>query len=74
MFEESESIHHNNAVLIQDCTFLELFLFEPKSRAKYNTLLIIYDWIIDLLKVNGTLLLDKKLEKENKDFLTLVFI
>jgi len=41
-------------------------------------LLIIYDWIIDLLKVNGTLLLDKKkkkkkkkkkLENENKDFL-----
>jgi len=36
-----------------------------------NALLITYDWIIDLLKVNGTLLLDKKkLEKENKDFLT----
>ena len=44
---------------------MELFLFEPKSGAKYNVLLIIYDWIINLLKVNGTLLLDKKLEKEN---------
>ena len=46
-------------MLIKDCTFLELFLFEPKSGAKYNALLIIYYWIIDLLKVNGTLLLDK---------------
>ena len=61
-------------MLIKDCTLLEFFLFEPKSGAKYNTLLIIYDWIIDLLKVNGTLLLDKKLEKENKNFLILVFI
>ena len=71
MFGESESksILHNNAVLIKDCTFLELFLFEPKSGAKYNALLIINDWIIDLLKFNGTLLLDKKLEKENNDFL-----
>jgi hypothetical protein len=40
--------------------------------AKYKALLIIFDWIIGLLKVNGTLLLDKKLEIENKDFLTLV--
>ena len=61
-------------MLIKDCTFLELFLFEPKSGAKYNALLIIYYWIIDLLKVNRTLLLDKKLVKENKDFLILVFI
>jgi len=58
--EESESIHHNNVVLIKDCIFLELFLFEPKSGAKYNALLIIYDWIIDLLQVNGILLFDKK--------------
>ena len=45
---ESESIHLNNAVLIKDCTFLELLLFEPKSGVKYNdfSLLIIYDWII----------------------------
>jgi len=47
LFEESKSLHHNNAVLIKDCTFIELFLFEPKS---------------------GTLLLDKKLEKEKKRF------
>jgi len=47
-------------VLIKDCTFLELFLFEPKSGTKYSTLLIIYDCIIDLLNVNRTLLLDKK--------------
>jgi len=47
-------------VLIKDCIFLELFLFEPKSGAKYNALLIIYDWIIDLLQVNGILLFDKK--------------
>jgi len=47
-------------------TFLELFLFEPKSGAKYNVLLIIYNWIIDLLKVNGTLLLDKKKTRERK--------
>ena len=53
---------------------MELFLFEPKSGAKYNVLLIIYDWIINLLNVNGTLLLDKKQAKENKDFLTLIFL
>ena len=74
MLEEAEWIHHNNVVLIKDYTFLELFSFESKSGAKYNALPIIYNWIIDLLNVNGTLLLDKKLEKENKDFLTLVFI
>jgi len=49
-------------------------LFEPKSGAKYNALLIIYDWIIDLLKVMELYYWIKKLEKENKDFLTLVFI
>jgi len=41
---------------------------------KYNVLLMIYDWIIDIFNVNRTLLFHKKLEKENKDFLTLVFI
>jgi len=49
-------------MLIKGCIFLKLFLFEPKNGAKYNAFLIIYDWIIELLKVNGTLLLDKKQE------------
>jgi len=62
LFEEAELIHQNNAVLIKDCTFLELFLLEPKSEAKHNVLLIIYDCIIDLidlLNVDWILLLNK---------------